>query len=82
MNRQAHNRTLASALLSLIKPIKKSMPRSILPTLKKKSPFFLGNLVTKISTHDYKEYTKGKVGQGLNTPSQHDIGAKIGSDLL
>lgn len=82
MNLHAHKRTLASALLSLMKPIKKSMPKRILPTLKKKRPFFLGNLVTKISTHDYKEYTKREVRQGLNTAGQHDIGAKVGAYLF
>jgi len=46
INLQRQSKTLAKILLSLIKLSKKKNPRMILPTLKKKSPFFLGNLVT------------------------------------
>ncbi len=47
--RHKQSKILAKTLLELIKPNKKNDPRITLPTLKKNNPFFLGNLVTKIS---------------------------------
>jgi len=49
MSLHKQSSALADILLSAIKPIKKKEPSTILITLKKKSPFFLGSLVTKRS---------------------------------
>ena len=53
----------------------------MLPTLKKKSPFFLGNFVTKRSTLT-KKHTEREICDGFNTTGQQYVGSEVGADLF
>lgn len=76
-----HSKMLANTLFSLTKLNRKKNPKMMLPTLKKKSPFFLGNLVTKRSEIS-KKSTEREVGEGFDASSQQYVDSKIGSYLL
>lgn len=60
INLHRHNSTLAMFLLSLMKLNRKNEPSTILPRLKKNSPFLRGNLVTNKSSIDDKELLNEK----------------------